>query len=472
MKFFSTTDVSNRSYKNEFLQFEERDPCYTWLFPLALGDFNPKSTWSKPRLPRLVNNLTLYVHIPFCKFICSMCPFTHEPFNIRDMSAYVEALCKEIRFYSNFENISNRPVSTLYFGGGTASTLTPKQLEQIMAELLNCYNITSDTQITLECHPRTVNKDYLEQVRELGINRVSFGIQSFSQKNIDSLKLHQDVEQSKSILTDALSVGFKTVAMDLMFRYAGQDVNSLEEELNTVFSIGVQGISTYALDPELRNLRSVAEKQESVAIEGEMYYYLHDRLHEEGFVHVAQPDYALPGHENLQLRDLWGAPQAENLSFGAGAFSESFNGTTWANLHDSDLYVELIEKDEIPILIGQKHSWDDAVSRYPALGVRCLSFQTGPFFENFGVSFHDLYRMEISVLLNKGWIEVNNTSLTVTTKGKFFIDNISKTFFNPRNRGKSQLWAVQLNQLKPRKTWSQKQILEFYEKELVKKNIT
>lgn len=467
MKFSSTNDIINRTSVKEFLQFEERDPCYTWLFPLALGDFSPELTWRKPRLPRLKDNLTLYVHIPFCKFICSMCPFTHEPFNPRDMGAYVEALCKEIKFYSNFENISNRPVSTLYFGGGTASTLTPAQLEQIFSELVKYYNISSNTQITLECHPRTVNKEYLNQVYQLGINRVSFGIQSFNQKNIDSLKLHQNVEQSKSILSDALSVGFHTVAMDLMFRYADQNLQSLEEELNTALAIGVQGISTYALDTELRNLQSIAQKQESIKVEGEMYYYLHDRLHEEGFVHVAQPDYAKPGHENLQLRDLWGAPQAENLSFGAGAFSESFNGTTWANVHDSDLYVDLIEKGDLPILIGQEHSWDDAVSRYPSLGVRCLNFQTGSFFESFDVNFHDLYRMEISVLREKGWIEIDDTSLTVTRIGKFYIDNISKTFFNPRNRGKSQLWAVQLNQLKPRKTWSQKKVLESYEKALI-----
>ena len=465
MKFENIQQVQERWDNKEVLQFEERDPCYTWLFPLALGEFSPEAIWLPVTLPKLTENLTLYIHIPFCRFICSMCPFTHEPLNHKDLDAYVEALCKEIRFYgSNLLNIKARPVSSLYFGGGTASSLSIQQLEKILLELRQWFNFDSGCQITLECHPRTVDKKYLVNARQLGINRVSFGIQSFEQEFIDSLKLHQQVEQSKQILTDALSVGFNTVAMDLMFRYAGQNVEALEREIETALAIGVQGISTYALDPEIRELRATAKQQKPVSTEGEMYYYLHDRLHAEGFVHVAQPAYARPGHENQQLRDLWGAPQAENLSFGAGAFSESFNGATWANVHDSELYVNLIDDGKVPILMGQTHSWDDAVARYPALGVRCLEFALTPFEEKFGVKFDELYRLELSILVNKGWVELEENRLRITRQGKFFIDNISKTFFNLRNRGKSQLWGVQLEKLKPHKVWSQRELIDSVEK--------
>jgi len=465
MQFETVQQVRDRWDTKELLQFDERDPCYTWLFPLALGDFNPRVIWRPTDIPRLQDNLTLYVHIPFCRFICSMCPFTHEPLERKDLGSYVDALCKEIRFYGNLPGIKSRPVTTLYFGGGTASSLTTDQLEKLLTELRRWFHFSKHCQVTLECHPRTVDREYLTRVRQLGVNRVSFGIQSFQQRFIDSLKLHQKVDQSKQILTDALSVGFDTVAMDLMFRYAGQDVGALEEEIDTALLLGVQGISTYALDPEIRDLKRTAEKQKSVSAEGEMYYYLHDRLHAEGFVHVAQPDYARPGHENLQLRDLWGAPQAENLSFGAGAFSESFNGATWANVHDSEMYVELINEERVPILMGQVHTWDDAVARYPALGVRCLKFSLGPFKKTFGVHFQELYRLELSILLDKGWLELDGDTLIVTRRGKFFIDNISKTFFNLRNRGKSQLWAVQLEKLKPKKTWSQRELLTLGEKE-------
>lgn len=464
VKYSELSEVEQRWNLNELLKFDERDPCYTWLFPLALGEINPQAIWRGNRhVPRLVEHLTLYVHIPFCRFICKMCPFTHEPLGRKDLTAYVNALCDEINFYGNHPESAGRPVTTLYFGGGTASSLNSEQLEKILTTLRRWFTFTSDCQITLECHPRTVDRDYLLRARDLGINRVSFGIQSFQQKYIDSLKLHQRVEQSQQILRDALSVGFDTVAMDLMYRYAEQEVEELEIELDTALNIGVQGISTYALDADVRDLKQTAGLQRPISVEEEMYYYLHDRLHEEGFVQVAQPDYARLGHENRQLRDLWGAPQAENLSFGAGAFSESFNGVTWANVHDSSLYTELVSGGKVPILMGQVHTWDDAAARYPALGVRCLEFDTDNFLERFGTPFSELYRLELAFLSDKGWIAQSDDKLTITRKGKYFIDNVSKTFFNPRNRGKTQLWGIQLEHLKPRRVWDQQEMLKISE---------
>jgi len=289
----------------------------------------------------------------------------------------------------------------------------------------------------------------LERVRDAGINRVSFGIQSFDQRYINSLNLHQRVDQSREIIETALTVGFKTVAFDLMYRYPGQTLSDLESDIETAIQIGAQGLSVYALDTSIRHLDSVAEEQPSVQIEGEMYYFIHDRLHDAGYVHIAQPDYGLPGHENLQLRDLWGAPQSENLGFGAGAFSESFNGCTWANVHDSNAYVESVSRGEIPMLMGQVHSWDDGVARYPALGVRCLRVPLEPFRTTFGVDLRDIYAFELADLQQRGWLDVTDDALVVTRQGKFFIDNISKAFFNPANRGKSQLWGTDLTRLRP-----------------------
>jgi oxygen-independent coproporphyrinogen-3 oxidase len=452
MKYANVEAVRERSDAKEILQFEERDPCYTWLFPLALGPFDPRTAWRPTNIPQLRANLTVYIHIPFCRFICEMCPFTHEPLGRKDLARYVDSLCSEIQFYSQHPRVDGNPVTTLYFGGGTASSLSVAQIERIMQEIRRGYRVAENCEITLECHPRTVDRTYLKEIQSSGINRVSFGIQSFSQANIRSLHLHQDVEQSKQILGTALGLGFRSVALDLMYRYPNQTVQDLQEELDEVIALGVHGVSVYALDAEVRDLNNVARLQPEIKIEEEMYYYLHDRLIDEGFVHVAQPDYARPNHENRQLYDLWGAPQAENLSFGAGAFSECFNGSTWANVHDSNLYIEVMERGDLPVLIGQNHSWDDAAARYAALGVRCLALPFQPFRTSFGVDFRDLYRFEIESLAARGLVSVDDATLTVTRRGKFFIDNISKVFFNPRNRGKSQLWGVNLTKLVPEKT--------------------
>ncbi|HEX6949637.1 MAG TPA: coproporphyrinogen-III oxidase family protein [Nitrospira sp.] len=448
MRFQSVDEVMTRREGVEFLQFEERDPCYTWLFPLRLGPFDMLRAWAPTSLPRLTDNLTLYVHIPYCRFICSMCPFTHEPLMKRDLTSYVAALLEEIRIYSQHPSAKGRRVTTLYFGGGTASSLTPDQVAMILDAIRSGFSLEPSCEITLECHPRTVDRNYLAQVRSLGVGRVSFGIQSFQQRNIDLLKLHQKVEQSREILETAIDLGFQTVAMDLMYRYPDQRVEDLEAEIDTALAIGIHGISVYSLDPVVRGMSSVASRQVPVAIEADMYYYLHDRLHDAGFVHVAQPDYARISHENMQLRDLWGAPQAENLGFGAGAFSESFNGATWANLQNSNDYIEAVSRGELPVLMGQSHSWDDAAARYPALGVRCLSVPLQPFETSFGTSLRELYRLELEALERRGLTTFDEERLWVTRRGKFFIDNISKAFFNLANRGKPQLWGHDLRTLR------------------------
>lgn len=448
MGFENTGSVRDRVNSSEFLYFDERDPCYTWLFPLRLGPLKPHSPWEPPDFPRPADNMTLYVHVPYCQFICRMCPFTHEPLVKRDLGSYVGALREEIRFYSLHPLAKRRPVTTLYFGGGTASSLTPQQMEGILSDIRAGFDLTDRCEITLECHPRTVDKRYLEEMKALGVNRISFGIQSFIQKNIDSIKLHQQVNQSRDIISTALSLGFHSVGIDLMYRYPDQSVQELEYELDTALELGVQCLSLYALDTDLREMERAKESQPPVAIEQEMFFYLHDRLLSERWVHVAQPDYAQHGHENRQLFDLWGAPQAENLGFGAGAFSEMFNGVTWANLHDSNEYIAAIARGEVPMLMGQRHSWDDTLARYPALGVRCLKVPLKPFEDRFGLSFKELFRFELQELERRAMARVEGDSLIVTRKGKFYIDNISKTFYNLANRGKSQLWAVDLNRLK------------------------
>jgi oxygen-independent coproporphyrinogen-3 oxidase len=378
-----------------------------------------------------------------------MCPFTHEPLAKRDLTAYVDALRVEMEFYSRHP-LAQRPlVTSLYFGGGTASSLTPQQVSVLLQTLRAAFPIATNCQITLECHPRTVTAEYLAEVREHGINRVSFGIQSFLQRNIDSLRLHQRVEQSSDIIATACAAGFDSVAIDLMYRYPGQRTCELEAELAKAFELGVQSLSLYSLDPEVRQMRGVKEAQPSIAEEQEMFFYLHDRLEGAGWIHVAQPDYALPGHENRQLYDLWGAPQAQNLGFGAGAFSELFNGFTWANVHDANEYISMVGRGEIPILMGQRHSWDDAVSRYAALGVRCLRLPFEPFERRFGVPFRDVFKLELHVLEERGLATTTAEELVITRRGKFYIDNISKVFFNPANRGKSQLWGVDLGSLRP-----------------------
>ncbi len=445
--------------KNELLQFKEKDGCYTWAFPLRYGHFDPIKIWHKSELPVLSDKLTIYVHIPFCKFVCSMCPFTHESLKNAKLDDYVEAIIKEIDIYSRHELISKKSVTSIYFGGGTASTLSSKQVDRILTKFHQKFNISENCQITLEGHPQTINNQYLKEIHSAGINRVSFGIQSFNQDYLNSLHLYQKADHNKKLISEAMDIGFKTVAIDLMYRFANQKMEDLSSDLEEAISLGIQGLSMYSLDPDVRELEKTKNAQPSIDLEEKMYFYIMDKLAENGFVHVAQPDFSKKGHESQHLYDIWGAPQAENIAFGAGAFSQLFNGNSWCNIHSSNEYIKSLNDNNLPILMGQSNSLDDSMARYAVLGVRCLEVPLKPFKNIFNIDFTDLYNFEIQQLLKHDLIDIDNEYLKVTRKGKFWIDNVSKAFFNLSNRGKKQFWGSKFTKLLPNKVCNFNEII-------------
>lgn len=436
--------------QNEIAFINTQEDTYIWCYPVRLTPLDPAMLWLANPHASVSKKLSLYVHIPFCQFICPMCPFTHEPTRRVDFDRYVVAIKREISFYGHHPLAQTLEVSSIYFGGGTASVMSSGQLGEILEMLSQIFCLAEKCEITVECHPRTLEEKDIETLRAIGFNRISFGIQSFSEENLNALGLHQQPEQSRKIVEKALKVGFDTVAIDLMYHFPGQEKADLSKDLHTAVNLGVQGLSLYALDATAGNLHQVAEMQPNYSIKKEMFMYIHEYLLGAGFVQTAQPDFGLPGHENRYILDLWGAPQAQNIGFGAGAFSESFNGYTWANVHDSRQYMEMVERGEVPILLGQGWNEDDAMTRWFVLGVRCLEVPLVPFEKEFGMPSSLLFKSELEKLIELGWIESFGHTIRVTKEGSFFVDNISKMFFNPSNRGKGQFWGAKLRNAVPK----------------------
>lgn len=448
----SVKEISARYDSKEIVTLENRVDCYTWCYPIDFKEFDSTGIWKENEtLMYEPSNLTMYIHVPYCKFICSMCPFTHIVPNKSDIDTYVQALIKEIQFYSKHFLFKKVKVTSLYFGGGTASLLSPSNLEDILEEINKNFDLAERCQITLECHPKTVDENYLNTVKKLGINRVSFGIQSFNQNMLNSLKLRQNAEENIDLIKLAKQIGFQSVAADIMYNFPSQSAEELEKDVRTAIKLGLNNLSFYAIDPEVRNMDIL---QNEIAKEKEMYYMINRIMTENEYLQIAQPDYSLSKFENQQIIDLWGMPQAYNIGFGAGAFSENFNGYIWANLHDPKRYVECIEKNNIPVLMGKKMTEDDQLSRFPALGVRMLKFKISDYNRAFGVEFTELFKYEIMKLEEIGYIEIKDDLFCVTKKGSFYIDNISKMFFSLSNRGKTQVWGCNLINVLPERVYS------------------
>lgn len=422
--------------------YPEIDREYVWLYPLLREDnFDATAIWEPKGWAVISTDTAIYFHIPACLWDCPMCPFYREIIAHRDeLDDYAEALRRELELYARHPLAGQLQVRSIYFGGGTASLLKSADVGSIISKVVREFRVVDNADITVECHPRTVNRDYLMALRDVGVNRVSFGIQSFQQEHLEVLRRKQDARHNRRILEQALETGFRTVSMDLIYRIPGQSLEDLASDIDIAEEIGVQSLSLYSLELSVRGADWI-DALPNDKLDQEMFYYIHDRLTERGWIHGAQPDYALPGHENQDNEITWKAPQGQSLAIGAGAWSV-FNGTVYTNVHDMKEYVQVLHDDKLPIIAGQAFNLDDAMCRYLVLGARCMKIPYSPFQEHFGVDPREVFRDEICRLGEWGLVTQTEEHLEITRKGKVYIDNISKAFYSPSNRCRSQPWGA------------------------------
>ena len=273
--------------------FDIVDREYVWTYPINFSPIDGQRLSIGTKSWTLTEDLVVYIHIPFCHTNCPFCVFDREKYHKSRMNAFVTGLLKEIQYYMNWKILYNRTVSVIYFGGGTASLLKLEDIERIIQTLKQSLQINFNTEITIECHPLTVDRDYLLGLRELGINRVSFGIQSFQDELLQTLQIIQRSESNWKILQEARSVGFNSVNMDLLYRIPGQTFKMLEEDLQRAIDSDVTGISCYSLEVTDTELEGIEQHHDE--IDREMFYFIGDFLEKHGMKQYAQPDFSRPG---------------------------------------------------------------------------------------------------------------------------------------------------------------------------------
>ena len=419
------------------------DREYVWIYPLIRGDaFDPRCMFEPVAIPRPSLDAAVYIHVPACLFHCPMCVFYKEI--VSDASGldwYAEALVREFELHMQAPGSRSLGLRTIYFGGGTATLLSPEAIARIISAIKNGMPCSrEEPEVTLEGHPVTVTEAYLKAVAEVGVNRVSFGVQSFDSASLQLLGMRQTREDNLRAIAWAKQAGIRSVSIDILYRLPEQTPQSVVEQLRIAYDLGVNSISTYSLEPSAAQER-IRSSQPSIDQDRAMFYAIHDEMHERGWVHVAQPDYAAPGFENDELLVSWGAPQGQNLSLGAGAWGV-FNGAVYCNVHDLAEYRRVLEAGFLPVLAGSRMTMADAETRYPVLGARCFFMPGEPFRVAFGTTLVSRFSQEIDMLQRQGLVEVSGEDLVVTRKGKYYVDNISKTFYAPENRGHMQPWGL------------------------------
>lgn len=192
--------------------------------------------------------MLLYIHIPFCDSKCSYCAFNSyvDKFHLKD--AYMDALCTQLMFELERFKVGRKEIESLFIGGGTPSTVAPKLYEKLF-EMLKPY-LGENIEITSEANPNSANYEWLEGMHKLGVNRISFGVQSFNKEKLKLLNRAHTADDAKEAILNAKEIGFKNLSLDLIYATLGDTKELLKHDLTTAFSLPINHLSAYALTIE------------------------------------------------------------------------------------------------------------------------------------------------------------------------------------------------------------------------------
>ena len=290
--------------------------------------------------------LGLYVHIPFCSAICNYCNFNRGLFDPALKARYVDALVAEIRRVGadRCAGPSDSRADTIYFGGGTPSLLEPDEIRRIIAACEEAFDIASDREVTLEANPESVSESRLAGYREAGVNRLSFGVQSFRNQELTRLSRLHTVDRARAAFAEARAAGFDNISLDLMMWLPAQRVDQWLESVDAAATLAPEHLSLYLLEvyPNAPLKDEMARARWSQAPDDDaaaMYLTAMERLDAVGYEQYEISNVARPGRRSRHNLKYW--TDGEWLGFGCGAHSTR-DGIRWKNVSATEDYVARI----------------------------------------------------------------------------------------------------------------------------------
>ena len=283
----------------------------------------------------------IYIHIPFCLKKCAYCDFLSFKMSDKERERYVDALIREIELYPKFE------YTTIYFGGGTPSLLSVREVERILSVL----NIGERCEITLEVNPKTVDLDRLKLLKKAGINRLSLGIQTFNSKHLKRLGRLHSVEEAVEAYKLAREAGFENISIDLMFSLPEQSLLELKDDLFLLFSLKPEHFSIYSLIWEegtefFEKLKKGIYTETDNDLEADMYEYIIDESKKQGYNHYEISNFSYPNKESLHNSKYWENKQYIGVGLGASGY---FKNKRYKNDLNFNKYYDRICQGEKPI---------------------------------------------------------------------------------------------------------------------------
>ena len=368
----------------------------------------------------------IYLHIPFCKKACHYCNF-HFSTSIRHADDMVNAIRQEIRLRKQDAKL---PLETIYFGGGTPSLLITEQLRLLLGEVYNQFEVIDNPEITLEANPDDLTSAYILAIHNLGVNRLSIGVQSFLDNELTLMNRAHNASQALSSVEHAKKV-FDNVSIDLLFGNPNTTLDDWKRNLDHALQLEVPHISSYALTLEPKTaLEHFVDKGLVSALDENVveaqFHHLVDTLTQAGYDHYELSSFGKPGYHSQNNMGYW---QGKTY-LGIGPSAHGFDGNQrYWNVSNNASYMQQITKGELPQTI-EKLSVVDRFNESIMIGLRASWGVSLQAMENdLGFRYRQHLEDQAKRFVDEGFLHIDNNALKTTPKGAFLADGISADLF-------------------------------------------
>lgn len=296
-------------------------------------------------------DIGLYVHVPLCRQRCHFCAFYLEIATPARIDAFLPALTREVTLYGRQGLLGNRPLRSIYFGGGTPTTIPALQLVALLNHIRDTFSVSSDVEVTVEAHPSTVTPSDLEQLAKAGFNRISLGAESMAPQDFIPIGRPGTVSETKQAVEEARSAGFANINLDLMYGLPGQSLASWIATVQSLIGLHPTHISCYALTVEdhtklAQDIAKGSIPAPDETLQNEMEAAAETVLGAAGFSRYEISNYSRSGYACRHNLLYW--TNGEYLGLGPSAQSY-VEGCRFGNLANLDTYTSLLRQDQLPV---------------------------------------------------------------------------------------------------------------------------
>ncbi|MFO7765159.1 MAG: radical SAM family heme chaperone HemW [Pelovirga sp.] len=374
---------------------------------------------------------SLYFHIPFCRSRCHYCDFFSTTAGTTERSNYVALLVQHLQLLES-TRATNTDLQTIYFGGGTPSLLTVEQLERLLTACDELFGVAANAEITIEVNPGTFDRFYLQQIRSLGFNRLSIGVQSFDAEQLHRLGRCYSREQVLEAVPAARSAGFDNFSLDLMFALPEQTTQQLDREIKLLLQLEPGHISVYGLTVEEGTEFERLQRRGQLAVVAEeeyarQYELLRERFDTAGYEHYEVSNFARPGYRCHHNQRYWQRRHCLAVGCGAHSFLEKGYGERWHIPADLPRYQQNLEGNRNPAEKLEVFDRTEAMRETAYLALRTSDgIDLDAFEQRFGESFHDVFSSPVAAL--KGVLRQSSQQVAFQPQHWLIYDHLISPF--------------------------------------------